>query len=525
MERVFAKAVSNIKFFSLICDEKLQGLKKLKPEQGHANKIEKCIKDTVEPLFERLNDEFNNDALSIESIMAAFQAFNILTKTYYELKLPIVDHLIEFNKIFRDNQLIVVKTGTGSGKSTVLPPYLVGLGMKKVMVTQPRRLPCSEIYKRVGSIYGKEMVGYMVAGESQNTSAQLIYITDGLLKEKLYNKEDDLAKIDVIMLDEIHERSKNIDLILLLLLRALNKYPHLKVILCSATVNDQIMDMFDKSIKRATFEVSITSHVVTEHMIDEGKPILDEVNELSGKLMKENQILVFFSSVGEVEQSTALFKKKYNKNAFSLFGNQENKHQQDSIQNGQIFFSTSIAETSLTFPQLKFVVDSRLSRIMCYDVQLEIMVSEEIPSSESSMKQRRGRLGRNCPGDYYYYTYSNMTASPKHELTELERIDLTGVVFELLMKYDTVDEVRNELLKLNPTDKALFKQKFDYAVRILNDELMLLNDSKKVSKACRSSVMIYGNCGNPRYNVALYRGYAEGCFENVAALVAFSMIC
>ena len=130
-------------------------------------------------------------------------------------------------------------------------------------------------------------------------------------------------------------------------------------------------------------------------------------------------MLVFFPSVGEVEQSTALFKKKYNKNAFSLFGNQTNKQQEDSIQNGQIFFSTSIAETSLTFPNLQYVVDSRLSRIMCYNVQLEIMISEEIPSSESSMKQRKGRLGRNCPGDYYFYTYGSMPVSPKHELTEL----------------------------------------------------------------------------------------------------------
>jgi len=142
----------------------------------------KSIKDTIGPLFKRLDDEFSQNALTIESVMAAFLSLNILTKTYYELELPIVEHLTEFNKIFQKNRLIVVKTGTGSGKSTVLPPYLVGLGMRKVMVTQPRRLPCSEIYKRVSSIYGKNMVGYMVAGDNKNPSAKLIYITDGLLK-------------------------------------------------------------------------------------------------------------------------------------------------------------------------------------------------------------------------------------------------------------------------------------------------------------------------------------------------------
>lgn len=227
--------------------------------------------------------------------------------------------------------------------------------------------------------------------------------------------------------------------------------------------------------------------------------------------------------MAEAKQAATYFTKIYNKNACSLYGNQANKLQQDNIQNGQIFFSTSIAETSLTFPRLKYVVDSRLSRIMIYDTDNEIMVTHEIPSSESSMKQRRGRLGRNCSGDYYYYEYSNMPASNKHELTELDRVDLSGVLFELLMKYDSVDEVRAELLKLNPKDKNLFKKRFDYAVRVLNS-LNLLNNKTHVSKVCKSSVMIYGNCGDPRYNVALYEGVQAGCFENVAALVSFTMM-
>jgi HrpA-like RNA helicase len=85
------------------------------------------------------------------------------------------------------------------------------------------------------------MVGYMVTGDYKNEFAKLVYVTDGLLKERLYNNEDDLANIDVIILDEIHERSKSVDLILLLLRRAIEKHKHLKVILCSATVNEQIV--------------------------------------------------------------------------------------------------------------------------------------------------------------------------------------------------------------------------------------------------------------------------------------------
>lgn len=93
----------------------------------------------------------------------------------------------------------------------------------------------------------------------------------------------------------------------------------------------------------------------------------------------------------------------------------------------------------------------------------------------------------------------------------------------MLIKYDTVDEVRAELLKLKPSNPALFKVKFDYAVGVL-DELTVINNRQKVSKSCRSNMMIFGNCGNPRFNVALHKASLDGCFENVAAIVAFAMM-
>ena len=78
----------------------------------------------------------------------------------------------------------MVKVGTGSGKSTVIPPYLVGSGYKKVVVTQPRRLPCSQIYQRITEVFGEGVAGYEVADSKRDTSNSLIYMTDGLLKMK-----------------------------------------------------------------------------------------------------------------------------------------------------------------------------------------------------------------------------------------------------------------------------------------------------------------------------------------------------
>jgi hypothetical protein len=115
-----------------------------------------------------------------------------------------------------------------------------------------------------------------------------------------------------------------------------------------------------------------------------------------------------------------------------------------------------------------------------------------------------------------------MPASIKYEMTELDRIDLTGVVFEMLQKYDNVDEVKKELLLLRPNNIANFNDKFNYAVGILSN-LKLLNNKTTVSKVCRNSVMVYGNCGDARFNLVLHQSSLNGCFENMAAVVAFAM--
>jgi HrpA-like RNA helicase len=135
----------------------------------------------------------------------------------------------------------MVKVGTGSGKSTVIPPYLIGLGYKKVVVTQPRRLPCREIYKRICQVFGEGVAGYHVGDGSLDEKNSLVYMTDGLIKMKAIYDDSVFDDIDVMVIDEIHERSANIDVLLLLLYSYfLAKKRKLKLILCSATIDTQI---------------------------------------------------------------------------------------------------------------------------------------------------------------------------------------------------------------------------------------------------------------------------------------------
>ena len=124
-------------------------------------------------------------------------------------------------------------------------------------------------------------------------------------------------------------------------------------------------------------------------------------------------------------------KEKYNKEAVEISANQKPKEQEENLQRGQIFVSTALAETSLTFRNLKYVVDSRMSRWRTFDPKLELMKTEESYSSNSSIKQRKGRVGRTSNGEYHYYVYQtyDYANNREHNPTELEKNDFTNVIF------------------------------------------------------------------------------------------------
>lgn len=109
-------------------------------------------------------------------------------------------------------------------------------------------------------------------------------------------------------------------------------------------------------------------------------------------------MLVFFAGTDEIRKNVEVFKQKYKKLAYALYGNQSSRDQDEFLEKGQIFFASSIAETSLTFSNLKYVLDTRKSRVSIFNLETGLNELVEYPASESSIKQRRGRVGRDCPG-------------------------------------------------------------------------------------------------------------------------------
>ncbi len=199
---------------------------------------------------------------------------------------------------------------------------LVAEGYDKIIVTQPRRLPCASISERVNSMINDDISGWAVSGVERNVQAKILYVTDGLLKERLMNDENfitkntTLNKSVIFFIDEVHERSINIDLCLALFARLLKLNPELKtkmkVIISSATLDASVPALY-KTIPNCSFaEFNLTSlgtlYEVTPHHVP-NENILDLVQKLYSQLIRNDQILCFVGSTQDVYENCTLLKK------------------------------------------------------------------------------------------------------------------------------------------------------------------------------------------------------------------------
>ncbi|CAF0864151.1 unnamed protein product [Rotaria sordida] len=336
-----------------------------------------------------------------------------------KVQLPLYESSKDLLDKIEKNAVTTISTSTGSGKSTLLPVLLVAEGYDKVIVTQPRRLPCQLICKRVNETMADEsgpmkdpLAGWAVSGTEKNPNANVLYLTDGLLKERLLYDSNLIStntkfnKSVVFFVDEVHERSVNIDLCLALLARLLSIQPELKtkmkVIISSATLDASVPTLFRHipQVGLAEFKMPQmgTLHPVTK-IARPNENALDIVQELCKKRKRHDQILCFASSVAEVNQSCKLINQISQETivAYPLIQSQHPNVQQYNIEHGTVFFSTTVAETSLTFPCLRYVVDTGMINVPVYDFDSKRTVLREVRAAESTIKQRLDRLGRTQP--------------------------------------------------------------------------------------------------------------------------------
>lgn len=364
--------------------------------------------------------------------------------------LPVYQHRQEILDALSDNQVIVVESPTGSGKTTQIPLILHEAGYTNhgiVGVTQPRRiatLSVSEfITKQLDAVPG--YIGYkMRFSDTTERNTRIKVMTDGILLMEL--KADPLlSSYSVMLVDEAHERSLNIDFVLGLLKRVLKERPDFKVIVSSATINTKIFsDFFDKapiiSIDARIHPVDIQYKPLKNY--NDSDEMFDLIVSTVFKQVRDSHGDVLIFLPGEFDIKTCmqnLLKSNFSKQllVLPLFG-RLSKEEQERVfiptpaGKTKVVIATNIAETSVTIDGITMVIDSGIAKINYYNQKNFTSSLISLPISRSSCEQRAGRAGRTAPGVCVrLYSKIDFTSRQQFGLEEILRTDLSEVVLRM----------------------------------------------------------------------------------------------
>lgn len=367
--------------------------------------------------------------------------------------LPINERLDEIMGIISQHQVTIIAGETGSGKSTQLPKICLKMGRGQhglIGHTQPRRIAAYSIADRLKEELGPNfdsIVGVKTRfSDSTNKHTQIKLMTDGILLAEI--KTDKLLKkYDTIIIDEAHERSINIDIILGYIKTILPQRPDLKLIITSATID---LEKFSAFFNQAPIiEVSGRTYPVEmnylETLTDESyQRDLNELDYISHAVTKATamgmgDILIFLSGEREIRITTQELGKLNLKNTeiLPLFGRMSQAEQHKifhaNTQKRRIILSTNVAETSITVPNIRFVIDPGFARVSRYSYRTKIQRLPIEPISQANANQRAGRCGRVASG-ICYRLYSKADFDNRTQFTEPEilRTNLSTIILLLL---------------------------------------------------------------------------------------------
>ena len=373
-------------------------------------------------------------------------------------QLPVYEQKARILESLDRHQVIVVESPTGSGKTTQLPVILHEAGYTQtgmIGVTQPRRiaaLSVSEFIAHQLKVPLGDAVGYKMRFEdhtSPNTKIKIM--TDGILLQEL-KLDPWLSKYSVIMVDEAHERSLNIDFILGLLKRILQERQDFKVIISSATINTDMFSMYFNEcpvikIDAMTYPVTLIFDppaitASTETLAAE-TALLDKIAVIVGRILSEGRpgaILVFLPGERAIKDCIerlsheSWFRKLYPLPLYGRLSKEEQERVFKSPPFGKkkIVIATNIAETSITINDIAAVIDSGLSKLNFYNPFTYTSSLDEAPVSKASCNQRRGRAGRTQEGVCYrLYTRKDFETRVMYTTEEIYRTDLSEVVMRM----------------------------------------------------------------------------------------------
>ncbi len=466
----------------------------------------------------------------------------------YPVQLPISRRKDDILAAIRDHQVVIVAGETGSGKTTQLPKMCLELGRGvRAMIghTQPRRIAARTVAERIAEELGTELgttIGYHVRFTGRVGEGTLVKVmTDGILLAETQHDRDLLA-YDTLIIDEAHERSLNIDFILGYLKQLLPKRPDLKVIITSATIDPERFSkhfggapiievsgraypvevryrpLVDDTTDDTADEDGLTGVEETEVVRDQIQAICDAVDELCAE--GAGDVLVFLSGEREIRDTADALRRQARPftEVLPLYARLSTAEQHRVFQphtSRRIVLATNVAETSLTVPGIKYVVDPGTARISRYSQRLKVQRLPIEPISQASANQRKGRCGRTSDGICIrLYTEADFGARPEFTDPEILRTNLASVILQMTA--------------LDLGDIAAFPFVEPPDRRTVNDGIALLQELGAFDPAARDDRKRLTPLGrrlaqlpiDPRLGRMVLEADSQGCVREVLVIAA-----
>ncbi len=479
-------------------------------------KQKKTAQDTVEKLRQAIGQSLARVELRRQN----------RPKVSLNQALPFYAKREELKRIIRDNQVVIVCGETGSGKTTQLPQICIELGLADhgmIGHTQPRRLAARAVTNRIAEELNTrpgEAVGYKVRfSDTTRPDSYLKLMTDGILLAEIQTDRW-LNQYQTLIIDEAHERSLNIDLLLGYIKTLLPKRPDLKLIITSATIDpERFSGYFDDApmvmVSGRTYPVEIRYRPILDEEQkdrDRTQAVLDALDELFS--ISPQDTLVFFAGERQIREAADRIGKRFHQyDVLPLYARLSNEQQQRIFKpSGQrkIILSTNVAETSLTVPGIHYVIDTGLARISRYSWRAKVQRLPIEKISRASANQRAGRCGRVAAG-ICIRLYDEDDFNNRAEFTEPEilRTNLASVILQ--MDSLRVGHIRD----------------FDFIEapdsRLINDGYRLLDELQAVEpddRVTRLGKQIARFPIDPRLARMLLRANDLACLKEVMVIVA-----
>ncbi|XP_069697285.1 probable ATP-dependent RNA helicase DHX34 [Periplaneta americana] len=373
--------------------------------------------------------------------------------------LPVTQYRDQIVTAVKNERVVIIAGDTGCGKSTQVPQYLLKAGYKKIACTQPRRIACISLSKRVAfetlNEYGSE-VGYQIRFERRKTQhTRIVFITEGLLLRQV-STDSSLSSYDVLVLDEVHERHLHGDFLLGVVKCLLYQRPELKVLLMSATIN---IELYKNYFAELATIIQVPGRLYPIQLYY--RPISSEEKTSKGERMnpapyvrimqlidekypkvEKGDLLIFLSGMTEISivvDAAKCYAQQTESWVILPLHSTLSLADQDKVFDyppdgvRKCIVATNIAETSITIDGVRFVVDSGKVKEMSYDPIYKMQKLKEFWVSRASAEQRKGRAGRTGPGVCYrLYSEKDYTFMDPYSTPEIQRVPLDSLLLQMV---------------------------------------------------------------------------------------------